>query len=171
MAAPTPTTTRETMDKMLSFITAFDLLVDVQYLNREFAMIGGGFAPGNHPFPLGMQRSRAFASAQYLVKELKAAEEPRLLALEPLCKISKEDVDAVRKDNMDLVREYEDKKSDVRKWRSKWIERLESLLAEYKRRYCGDTATNDLNPAADAAETSFFMSASRDADGDIDNFE
>ena len=120
MAASTPITTQETANKMQTFITVFDRVV-ARFGNREIAMLAYGFPPGEHPIPPGMNRPYAFRYAKFLIGKLHFVEKPCLLALEPLCKIPRDDVKAIGKENEGLLIEYIDKKKGREKMACKMV--------------------------------------------------
>ena len=98
----------------------------------------------------------AFGYAQYIIRELKQAEEPRLLRLEPLCNIDDEEVQRVGDEDMGLVMKYKACKADVRAWRKQWYLRLDNVFHEYGVNYL------DMDPEGE--ELKFFIHALEEAD-------
>ena len=135
MSTPTtPSTTQTTAQKMQTFISAFTEVIN-RYGGYEIAMFGGGVLPALHPFPPGIPRSRAYPYAQHLINELRAADEPRILELEPLCNLPDEEVQRVGLENKELLADYQKCKGDVAAWRRLWHTRLEGVVREYEDKY------------------------------------
>ena len=109
-----------------------------------------------------MERSNIFVQAKSLVDELVAAHKPRLLTLEPLCKLFDKDVNSVSGEDKYLADELTNKKADIRKQHVEYSEGLHDLVNEYE-------SPDPSEPIRYEEGLVFFLDAVMDALNSIDN--
>ena len=154
MASPTSAPTQTTVHKMKSFIAAFDEYIEIDNMLCDIDL-EIDFVPPSR-FPRGMKCSAAYSFAKDIVNQLKACEEPRLLGLEPLCKLPDEDVNLVGESNKKLLADYLGKKKEIRSWRKTYFLRLKNFIEVYNMTYSYS--------AAEKEEYQFFLDALDEAD-------